>query len=280
MEGGVDVTITHPGSVIAGTEFAVTILVENNGWEEKRDVRFGFRPSPALVPSQDELVIERVAEGGSVGETIGFGASAGAEGDYFLNVEYSQVLVRDNEAPQDPFRADVAVPITVMGEPRVSIRTAAPESIFPNAEFPFEVEVVSGDADLRELSVRISPPEGIEFRGDTLHTFSNVERGEAVRIRSEIVTPQGEVDAQHSLPFKVVASYKDRQGGEAAESETVQLTLRPRTFMEITSDGGIWIGGVFVAPYVSIGTIIGIPAGAILSLLVRRAQGRRGGGGR
>ena len=46
--------------------------------------------------------------------------------------------------------------------------------------------------------------------------------------------------------------------------------LRPRTFMELTTDGGIWIGDFFIAPYVSLGTIIGIPAGALLSLIVRR----------
>jgi len=42
--------------------------------------------------------------------------------------------------------------------------------------------------------------------------------------------------------------------------------------MEITTDGGIWIGGFFLAPYVSIGTIIGIPAGTLLSLALRRSM--------
>ena len=42
--------------------------------------------------------------------------------------------------------------------------------------------------------------------------------------------------------------------------------------MELTTDGGIWIGNFFIAPYVSLGTIIGIPAGAIISLLIRRNQ--------
>ena len=50
----------------------------------------------------------------------------------------------------------------------------------------------------------------------------------------------------------------------------LSVVLRPRTFMELTTDGGIWVGDFFIAPYVSLGTIIGIPAGAIISLLVRR----------
>lgn len=42
--------------------------------------------------------------------------------------------------------------------------------------------------------------------------------------------------------------------------------------MELTTDGGIWIGDFFIAPYVSLGTIIGIPAGTIISLLIRKNQ--------
>jgi len=53
------------------------------------------------------------------------------------------------------------------------------------------------------------------------------------------------------------------------------LLLRPKTFLEITNDGGIWIGDFFLAPYVSIGTIVGIPAGTIFSLLLRRAIEKR-----
>jgi hypothetical protein len=54
------------------------------------------------------------------------------------------------------------------------------------------------------------------------------------------------------------------------ESHVVSIILQPRTFMKLTSDGGIWIGNFFLAPYVSIGTIIGIPDGAIISLLIRK----------
>ena len=56
------------------------------------------------------------------------------------------------------------------------------------------------------------------------------------------------------------------------ESQTVSVVLRPRTFMELTTDGGIWVGDFFIAPYVSLGTVIGIPAGALISLLIRRNQ--------
>ena len=63
----------------------------------------------------------------------------------------------------------------------------------------------------------------------------------------------------------------DDVGNEKIDSKTVQLVLRPRTFMEITTDGGIWIGDFFLAPYVSIGTIIAIPAGTLFSLAIKRS---------
>jgi hypothetical protein len=40
--------------------------------------------------------------------------------------------------------------------------------------------------------------------------------------------------------------------------------------MEMTADGGVWIGSIFLAPYVSIGTIVGIPAGTLFSILIHR----------
>ncbi len=272
MEGGVDVTITYPESVISGDAFSITILVENNGWEDKQDIRFDFRPSSALAASQDRLVIDRIAEGGSFGETIGFDAFSESGNDYFLNIGYSQVLVQDNETPLEPFTTDFAIPITVKDEPRILIRTTTPESIFTNAEFPFEVEVLSEDIDLYDVNVRIIAPRDIEFRGETLHTFSSVDKNEAVNIRAEIITPREEVNTQHRLPFEVIATYRDHRDDERTESKIVPLVLRPRTFMEVTTDGGIWVGSFFIAPYVSLGTIIGIPAGAILSVLIRRAQ--------
>jgi len=42
--------------------------------------------------------------------------------------------------------------------------------------------------------------------------------------------------------------------------------------MELITDGEIWIGNFFISPYVSIRTIIGIPVGMIISLLIRKNQ--------
>ena len=84
------------------------------------------------------------------------------------------------------------------------------------------------------------------------------------------ISPSDDVKTEYKLPFEIIVEYTDDQGDKKSDSKTISLILRPRTFMELTTDGGIWIGDFFIAPYISIGTIIGIPVGAIISLIIRK----------
>ena len=43
--------------------------------------------------------------------------------------------------------------------------------IFPNAEFPFEVEIISEDIELKDVSVQVIPPQNIMFQGEGIHSF-------------------------------------------------------------------------------------------------------------
>lgn len=273
VEGGMEIEITYPDSVVVGRVFPVSILVVNNGWEEKQDVTFSFGVSEKIVPiSTSEIKLEKISEGGSYGESVDFEArSDSAAGQDFLNIEYSHVLLANNEEPQDPFNTNIAISILVKEQERVNIHTITPESIFSNAEFPFTVEILSEDVDMKNVRIQIIPPKDIEFRGETMHTFSSIQKGVTVPITSRIITPPEEIQSEFKVPFQIIVSYTDDVGDEKTESKTVLLVMRPRTFMELTTDGGIWLGDFFIAPYVSLGTIIGIPAGAILSLLIRRS---------
>ena len=125
------------------------------------------------------------------------------------------------------------------------------------------------------MIVQIIAPHDIEFRGDTLYNLSLLEKGTPFNIKAEMITPISNISTEHTIPVKVVVSYIDDLGNEKSDSSSVPLLLRPKTFLEITNDGGIWIGDFFLAPYVSIGTIVGIPAGTIFSLLLRRAIEKR-----
>ncbi len=280
MEGSMDVEITHPGEVVIGREAAISILVRNNGWEDKQDITFEFSSQDGkLAATPARLAIEKLSQGGSYGSSVGVAVAGDANpGTNFLNVAYSQVLVASNESPQPATFHNIAIPITLKGGPHVAIYAKAPESIFASAEFPIEVGVASDDVDISDVSISIVPPADVGFRGETLHAFSAIKKGEPVSIASRIVTPDGEVLAEHRLPFEIVVEYTDDVGERKTDSRTVSVILRPRVFMELTTEGGIWVGGFFIAPYVSLGTIIGVPAGALLTLIIRRRtrSGSRG----
>jgi hypothetical protein len=167
---------------------------------------------------------------------------------------------------------NIALPIEIKKLPEVQINTSTPESIFTNAEFPFDIEIISKDIDIQNVLVEIKSPNDVSFRGQTTHTFSTIAKNTPLAVHSQIVTPPSEVTLEHKLPFEVSVKYTDDTGTERTISKTVSLLLRPRTFMEFTTDGGLWIGGFFLAPYVSIGTLVGIPGGALFSLLIHRLQ--------
>lgn len=273
MEGSMDIKITYPNEAVAGRVVSISVLVENNGWEDKQDISFLFiSQDNTLTPlASNSITIEKLSQGGSFGGKIDFKISEDANpGNSFLNVKYSQVLVANNENPQTPMYQDIAIPVTIKEKPNITIYTKAPESIFSNAEFPIEVQIISEDIDISDVSIKVVPPKDIEFRGETLHTFSTIQKDKPIEITSRIITPNKEVNTEYKLPFEIVVQYTDDQGETNIDSKIVSMVLRPRTFMELTTDGGIWIGSFFIAPYISLGTIIGIPAGAIVTLLIRK----------
>ncbi|QLH09992.1 hypothetical protein DSQ19_06510 [Candidatus Nitrosotenuis sp. DW1] len=274
MEGAVDVTITYPDSVIVGRDFTISALVQNNGWEDKQDIKFTITSTDdSILVNNGTLVIDRLSTGGSYGGTIPLKSASSAQlGAHYLNAVYSQVLLSHNETPLPAMQKNIAIPIEIKKLPEVQINTSAPESIFTNAEFPFDVEIISKDIDIQNVLVEIKSPNDVSFRGQTTHTFSTVAKNTPLAVHSQIVTPSSDVTLEHKLPFEVSVKYTDDTGTERTISKTVSLLLRPRTFMEFTTDGGLWIGGFFLAPYVSIGTLVGIPGGALFSLLIHRLQ--------
>ena len=278
MEGGMDLEITYPDSVMNERMFSIAILLQNNGWENKQDISFTLsNPDGAFIShGENTIIIDELTTTSSFGTTIDYQVSKTAnEGSHFLNIDYTQILVSNNVDPMEPTQTNIALPITIFGEPVVVIQTVTPESIFSNSEFTFETTVLSEDIDLKDVTVQIIVPDDIEFRGDTSYVISLLEKQEPYTVTVEMITPTKDVTMEHTIPVKVLVSYTDDLGEENTETQSVPLLLRPKMFMEITNDWGIWIGDFFIAPYVSVGTIVGIPAGTILSLLIRNAQNKK-----
>ena len=278
MEGGMDLEITYPDSVMKERVFSISILLQNNGWENKQDISFILsNPDGAFTTnSNDPIIIDELTTTSSFGTTIDYLVSKTAnEGSHFLNIDYTQVLVSNNVDPMKPTQTNIALPINVVDEPIIVIQTVSPESIFSNSEFTFETTVLSEDIDLKDVTVQIITPSDIEFRGDTSYVISLLEKEKPYTIIAEMITPTKDVTMEYTIPVKVLVSYTDDLGEEKTETQSVPLLLRPKMFMEITNDWGIWIGDFFIAPYVSVGTIVGIPAGTILSLIIRNAQNKK-----
>ena len=42
FDGGMSVEINFPDEIIVGREGIISVLVKNNGWEEKQDISFEF----------------------------------------------------------------------------------------------------------------------------------------------------------------------------------------------------------------------------------------------
>ena len=277
QEGGMEIEIIHPDSVLLDRTFSISFLIQNNGWESKQDIRLTLTNTDnAFTAVGDEQIkIEELTASSSFGTTLDYVVNEDAtEGTHFINIDYSQVLLSNNVDPMPLTQMNFAIPIEVQNRPEIIIETITPESIFANSEFSIQVTIVSEDIDLEDVTLEIIAPD-VEFRGDTYYKLSSLEKQTPYTISAELITPLDNVTTEYTIPVKVILTYVDDLGETNTSTQSMPLLLRPKTFMELPSDGGIWIGDFFIAPYVSIGTIVGIPAGTILSLLIRRAQNKK-----
>ena len=161
MDGGMDLQNTYPDSVMTERIFSISILLQNNGWENKQDISFTLsNPDDVFTTlGDDTIIIDELTTTSSFGTTIDYKVSKTAnEGAHFLNIDYTQVLVSNNIDPMQPTQTNIALPIDVYGNPVIVIETSTPESIFSNSEFTFETSVISEDIDLKDVTVQIITP--------------------------------------------------------------------------------------------------------------------------
>ena len=277
QDGGMEIEIVHPDSVLNERTFSISFLIQNNGWESKQNIILKLtNPDDAFTPVVEETIrIEELTSSSSFGTTLDYVVHKDAtEGTHFINIDYSQILLSNNVDPMPQTQMNIAIPIEVLNRPQIVIETITPESIFAKSEFSIQATITSNDIDLEDITLEIIAPD-IEFRGDTFYKLSSLEKQTPYTISAELITPVENVTTEYTIPVKVILTYTDDLGETNTSTQSMPLLLRPKTFMELTNDGGIWIGDFFIAPYVSIGTIVGIPAGTILSLIIRRSQNKK-----
>ena len=260
-DGYIHTLITHPEGIIRGSDFTISLLTENQGSTDRFNATLKIMLPEKILSSNDELegFYGRVAGGGSYGKTITMYSFPNSTlGQHYINVDLSHV-----DGNNERF-SSIALPITIREEPKLVITTSVQESIYSNAEFPFTVTIESQGSVLRDVTIKIIPPEIVTFRGQTQHTFSSLDRDTPISLRSELVTASTEeVGYEHYIPFQITVDYTDDTDTQRFTSETVSVLLRPKTFFEFGSEGGFWIGDFYFTPTVSLSTFIGIPAGLV-----------------
>ncbi len=91
MEGSMDLQIIHPESSIVGRTFSISVLIENNGWEDKQDISLIITNADKsiIVVDNNKIRIDRLSTEGSYGSTIDFQIPSDVTvGTHFLNILY------------------------------------------------------------------------------------------------------------------------------------------------------------------------------------------------
>ena len=253
----IDTLITYPEGVVRGSDFNISLLTENKGSTDRFNATVKITLPEKVLNSNDELegFYERVAGKSSYGRTFTIHSFPNSTlGEHFINIDLFHI---DGSAERF---SSVTLPITIHKEPKLVISTSVQESIYSNAEFPFIVNIESQGSALRDVTIKIIPPEIVTFRGQTQHTFSSLDRDTPISLRSELVTASTEeVGYEHYIPFQITVDYTDDTGTQRSTSETISILLRPKTFFEFGAEGGFWVGDIYFTPTISYGTLLGIP---------------------
>ena len=261
--------ITYPSGVILGQQFTISFFVENESSADKTNIVISMDGQEYFKPlGGTQFTIPRLAGFGDFGKTFDFVVPTNATvGKQYINLNFTI-------GEGDFFNTSLG--ISISKEPQLVIRTQSPDSIFTDAEFPFELEIESEGSDLTDVTIQIIPPDEINFRGEKLHTFSSIKKNTPIGFTSQLVTiGHGEVDTEHYLPFTIIVNYTDDSGNQKTISETTSVLLRPRSHFEWGPNAGLWIGDFYLAPTLSIGTFVGPPLGLILGLLIKRRKKKK-----
>ncbi len=264
-----EAVITYPDGVILGQQFTISFFVKNESANiEKKNIVIALDGQHFKPLGETQFTISRLAASGHFGKTFDFIVPNNATiGKQYINLNFT--------IGEGQFYNTV-LGITISKEPQLVIRTQSPDSIFTDAEFPFEVEIESQGTDLTDVTIQIIPPDEINFRGEKQHTFSSIKKNTPIGLTSRLITiGHGEVDTEHFLPFTIIVNYTDDNGDQKTLSETTSLLLRPRSHFEWGPNAGLWIGDFYLAPTLSIGTFVGPPLGILIGYLFKRRKKKK-----
>ena len=251
VSAGNYLTVTYPETVIKNEKFNISFLLSNSYARSNLSLSINASNNVFNIEDTHNFLLEELARGSTFGKTITVTTSNDVTaGIHYVNIEYR---IKEN------LLSNVAIPINILAEPNITIEMQVQEHIYTNAEFPFTVSIQSDNIVLNNVTIRIIPPKEIEFRGNTVYTISHIDVIKPVEFKSMLVTPsETELDHEHRIPFQVTVEYVDHNGMLNSKSEVVMVLLRQKNIFEFNSDGGFWLGPIYVAPSISYGVIFSI----------------------
>ena len=262
--------ITYPETVLKNETFNISFLLDNSYARSNLSLSINASNNVFNIEDTHNFLLEELARESTFGKTITVTTSNDVTaGIHYVNIEYR---VKEN------LLSNVAIPINILAEPNITIEMQVQEHIYTNAEFPFTVRIQSDNIILNNVTIRIIPPKEIEFRGNTVYTISHIDMIKPIEFESILVTPsETELDYAHHIPFQVTVEYVDHDGMLNSKSEVVMVLLRQKNIFEFNSDGGFWLGPIYIAPSISYGAILSI-SGALLwvyrKIRKKRAKGK------
>ncbi|MGI0027026.1 MAG: hypothetical protein ACREAD_04215 [Nitrosopumilaceae archaeon] len=262
--------IEIPSSVVAGKQFTIGFVIQNQGASEVDNITILTHAESDIISlSGNGFTIPRLASDGSYATTMNFQVLPNATlGTQYVNMNFTSMIkdsLLDNNNSTSFYNNAFTIQITE--KPKLDIQIIVPESIFANAEFPFQATITGQGTGLHNATVKIVYPPDLIFRGELEQAFSEVAQNVPITMTARLITNNTQVDIEHHIPFQVIVDYTDNSGEKKEQSATTSIVLRPRSMFELGTEGGFWIGNTYFSPTIdALGTIvtIGVPLSIFL----------------
>ena len=243
-----EVIMTYPEIIVRDEKFNVSISLNSSYTLYNVQLSIHSYVDTFIIEDAHNFPLEKLPAKSKYNKTV----TVTRSNDAIVGVQ--QLFV--NYTSDTEIGALLGKPITILIEPNITIGMQVQEHIYTNAEFPFTVSIQSEDIVLNNATIKIIPPKEIEFRGNAVYNISRIDVAKHLEFKSMLVTPsKTELDHEHHIPFQVTVEYVDHDGMLASKSEVVMVLLRQKNIFEFNSDGGFWLGPIYIAPPISYGAI-------------------------
>jgi hypothetical protein len=262
-DANIHVDATHPSTVTQDSKFVVSAVIGGKT-ADNVNVTLSITPSAAFkVIGNNSYDIPELQQDSTLGFTFDLETTANApEGvhtiNFFVSYEHKEIL---GDYSKQSFSK--AIEIQLKPSPEIVYSIQAPDSLYDGDKFPVKVKLHNAGNDARNLKVSIIQPSNLAIIGQNTHTLSKLEAGGEFEFAFDLEVLES-VDKAEIKFLQVKTSYLDTADNVHESTETFEVFVRPRGFLEIGPAGGFWIGPAFISLIVGVGSIASTVIGLII----------------